>query len=71
MQDDELGAGYVELTYEVDKARYYALDNTAGPDTGPAGLQRDTTYHFTPFLIPRKAFVVLTVPNANQIQPYF
>lgn len=72
VQDDELQAGYFDLLYEVDKDRYYVLDNTDSPDTGTAYyLKRDTTYHLSPFLVPRKAFVQLTVPNPNQIQQYF
>lgn len=71
VQDDELHDGYFQLTYEVNKGRYYALGNTDSPDTGGAGLKRDTTYRLLPLLIPRKAFVKLTVPNPNQIQQYF
>jgi hypothetical protein len=72
VHDDELQAGYFELTYEVDKDHYYAVDNTDSPDTGRAYyLKRDTTYQLSPFLIPRKAFVKLTVLNPNQIQEYF
>ena len=71
VQDDELHRGSFQLAYEVDPGRYYALNNTDSPDTGAAGLQRDTTYRLAPVLIPRKAFVQLTVPNAAQIQPFF
>ena len=69
VQDDELHAGYFDLTYEVDKDRYYALYNTDSPDA--TDLKRDTTYRLSPFLLPRKAFVQLTVPNPSQIQEYF
>jgi hypothetical protein len=71
VQDDERHDGAFELTYEADPGRYYVLSNTDGPDTCGAGLRRDTTYRLAPFLLPRKAFVKLTVPNPNQIQQYF
>jgi hypothetical protein len=71
VKDDELHDGYFDLTYGVDKDRYYVLSNTDAPDTGSASLKRDTTYHLLPYLIPRKAFVKLTVPNPSQIQEYF
>jgi hypothetical protein len=71
VKDDELHDGYFQLTYEVNKDRYYAVGNTDSPDTSGAGLKRDTTYRLPPFLIPRKAFVKLTVPNPAQIQQYF
>ena len=71
VKDDELHNGYFHLTYGVNKDRYYALGNTDGPNTGSASIKRDTTYRLLPFLIPRKAFVKLTVPNPSQIQEYF
>lgn len=71
MKDDELHDGYFDLTYGVDKDRYYGLSNTDSPSTGQASLKRDTTYNLSTFLIPRKAFVKLTVPNSKQIQEYF
>lgn len=71
VQDDELTDGYFQLTYEVNKDRYYAIGNTDNPDPGGNGLKRDTTYRLSPYLIPRKAFVRLTVPNPEQIQQYF
>ena len=71
VRDDELHNGYFQLTYEVNQDRYYAIGNTDRPDTGGAGLQRDTTYRLAPYLIPRKAFVQLTVPNPEQIQQSF
>ncbi|RSK47523.1 hypothetical protein EI291_14795 [Hymenobacter rigui] len=71
VKEDERQQGYFDLMYEVSKSRYYVLGNTDGPDTGAAGRRRDTTYHLPPFLIPRKAYVKLTVPNPDQIQDYF
>lgn len=71
VKDDELHDGYFQLTYEVNKDRYYAVGNTDNPDTSGAGLKRDTTYRLSTYLIPRKAFVKLTVPNPEQIQQYF
>jgi len=71
VKDDELHNGYFELTYEVNKDRYYAVVNTDSPDTSGADLKRDTTYRLSPYLIPRKAFVKLTIPNPDQIQQYF
>jgi hypothetical protein len=71
VQDDELHRGSFQLTYEADPARYYVLSNTDQPDTGGADLKRDTTYRLAPYLIPRKAFVQLTVPNPAQIQQSF
>jgi hypothetical protein len=71
VKDDELHDGYFELTYGVDKDRYYLLGNTDSPDVGSGSIKRDTTYHLAPFLIPHKAFVQLTVPNPSQIQSYF
>lgn len=71
VQDNELRDGYFQLTYEANPERYYVLGNTDSPDTGRAGLRRDTTYRLVPFLFPRKAFIKLTVPNPNQIQQYF
>ena len=71
VKDDELHNGYFELTYEVNKDRYYAVANTDSPNPSGANLKRDTTYRLSPYLIPRKAFVKLTVPNPAQIQQYF
>jgi len=71
VNDDELHAGHFTLTYEVNPARYYAIANTDSPDPSRADLKRDTTYRLAPYLIPRKAFVQLTVPNPEQIQQYF
>lgn len=72
VKDDELHDGYVDVTYQVDKDRYYALATADGPDTGTAlGLRRDTLYHLPSFLIPRKGFIKLTVPNPDQIQQEF
>lgn len=71
VQDDELHRGSFQLTYEANPDRYYVLGNADRPDTGGADLKRDTTYRLAPFLIPRKAFVQLTVPNPAQIQQYF
>jgi hypothetical protein len=71
VQDDELHDGYFLLTYAANPDRYYGLSNTDAPDTGGAGLRRDTIYRLVPFLIPCKAFVKLTVPDPNQIQQYF
>lgn len=71
VQDDELHNGSFKLTYEVNPARYYAIANTDSPDPSGADLKRDTTYRLAPYLIPRKAFVQLTVPNPEQIQQYF
>ena len=70
VQDDELQDGYFSVTYEVDQNRYYVIDNTDALDTGsgPAVIKRDTTYQLRPYLIPRKATVKLTVPNASQVQ---
>jgi hypothetical protein len=67
VQDDELRDGYFMVNYEVTKSQYYVLDD------GDAlfNIKRDTTYQLPPYLIPRKAAVKLTVPNANQIQGYF
>jgi hypothetical protein len=72
VKDDELHEGYVDVTYQVDKDRYYALATEDGPDTGPTlGLRRDTLYRIPSFLIPRKGFVKLTVANPDQIQEEF
>jgi hypothetical protein len=69
VQDDEMLAGYYELSTKVDNARYYAIDETIGALTKTP--KRDSSYQLPPFLIPRKAIVSLTVPNASQIQDYF
>lgn len=71
VKDDELQDGYFQLTYEVNKDRYLTMRSTDSPDPSGAGLRRDTTYRLSPYLIPRKAFVKLTVPNPDQIQEYF
>lgn len=71
VKDDKLHNGYFQLTYDVNKDRYYAVGNTDSPDPSGANLKRDTTYRLSPYLIPRKAFVKLNVPNSEQIQQYF
>lgn len=67
LKDNELLDGYVYVLYEVDKNRYYNVDNTDALPT----LRRDTTYQLPPYLIPRKATVQVTVPNPDQIKDYF
>jgi hypothetical protein len=63
IQDDELQTGSFKLVCEADKQLYETYD-----DEGPAlAPKRDTTYQIRPYLIPRKATVLVTVPNADQI----
>lgn len=69
VQDDEMLAGYYDLSTKVDNARYYVIGETIGALT--TAPKRDSSYQLPPFLIPRKAVVSLTVPNASQIQDYF
>lgn len=67
-KDDELKANYYTVQFIVDKNQYY----TFGEEELPLpAVRRDTTLLLSNYLIPRKAIVNLTVPNASQIQDYF
>lgn len=69
VRDDEMQAGFYQVSASVDKARYYVIDESVRAFFN--GLKRDTSYQLAPYLVPRKATVHLTVPNASQIQDYF
>jgi hypothetical protein len=69
VKDDEMQAGYYDVSASVNKTDYYVIGDGIGAFFN--GLKRDTSYQLPPYLIPRKAMVDLTVPNANQIQGYF
>lgn len=64
IEDAELSNGYFSVYYPVDKNRYYTL--TEDQDAFYV-LKRDTTYVVKPYVIPRKAFVNITITNQNQL----
>ncbi|RZL08688.1 MAG: hypothetical protein EOO62_14895 [Hymenobacter sp.] len=63
IKDDELLKGNFKLVCAADTQQYYTFQGE-GPSLAP---KRDTTYQLRPYLIPRKATVLVTVPNASQI----
>ena len=69
VKDDEQQAGFYDVSANINKTEYYVIGDGIGAFFN--GLKRDTSYQLPPYLIPRKAMVTLTVPNANQIQGYF
>ena len=68
VKDEELKTGFFEVVFAVDPKRYFTIgDESIAFFT----LKRDTTYQASPYLIPYKATVNLTVPNPDQITGYY
>lgn len=64
LANDELSSGYLEISYQVDKSKYYTIGE---PESAFFNFKRDTILIAPDFLIPRKAFVKLIITNASQI----
>lgn len=65
-KDAELQDGYFEVTYQIDKNKYYAIGND---DDGVAlwDVKRDTLLQLRDYNFPRKAYLRLAITNQSEL----